>query len=236
MARLRKVVGGGQAGRPGADDGDPPAGGSLPITLLFPRTVIVLGRIPLDALDGRALVEAPPTAIELAGVRADIPQRAREGDFFPHYRGGVAVLALFDEPYVPRHVDTGGAGLSAGNEGGPLVLVLLEHTRLVADRAGRTDLHTGAAELTPGGGQISPLAWSHHEVLAFLDEGESIDPAQFGTGSDTPTARDTADHIVHDQRVRLDGRCEVQPFADARVGELEVLHQRLQLAVEVDRA
>jgi len=114
VAGDRGVVRGREAGRAGADDGDPPAarrGQPGP-----PR--LVLGPIPvggetLDVVDRDGLVDQPATALGLARVRAHPTAHRGEGVAVLDHADGGLVVAVRHVAQIRLDVDVGRTGLDA---------------------------------------------------------------------------------------------------------------------------
>ncbi|GAB1411338.1 hypothetical protein MASR1M97_00740 [Candidatus Desulfobacillus denitrificans] len=117
VAEQREVVRRGDAGRPGADDGDALAGGRIQALGDAVAGVLHVGGDALQVADRHRLAVAGPAvaALVLAGPRADAAEDAGQDVGFAVGFVGAAILALDDFPDVDRDVGARRTGRLAGH-------------------------------------------------------------------------------------------------------------------------
>ena len=109
VATLREEPRGGEAGRAGADDGDPPAGRHA----RHQQRAAVVGGRPVQGADGDGLVHVTAAAHGLAVARAHAPEDAGERQFLAHDAGRAAGVAGGQRGHVRGDVDVRGARVRA---------------------------------------------------------------------------------------------------------------------------
>ncbi len=114
-----RVEGGGEAGRPAADDGDAFAGrglglvGQEQLARLLAGSRLV-GHEPVELADGDGLFDELAPAGGLAGPRAHAPEDAGEGQVLAQDPHAALVVALADAVQELGDLDMRGAGVAAG--------------------------------------------------------------------------------------------------------------------------
>ncbi len=114
MALARQVVGGGQAGRAGADHGHLLAAGRAGLDAGLPDAVVVVHGVALEHADGYGLVNSAAGAGAFAGMGADVGAHRGEGDALAHHRHRLAGVALADGADVAGGVHPRRTALAAG--------------------------------------------------------------------------------------------------------------------------
>jgi hypothetical protein len=117
VAEQREVVGGGDAGGPGADDGHGLAGGGVEALgdAVAGGLQVAGGALQVADVDRLAVARPAVAADVLAGPRADPPQDAGQHVGLAIDLVGAAVLLLDDRPDVARDVGAGRTGGLAGD-------------------------------------------------------------------------------------------------------------------------
>ena len=117
VAEHRKIVGGRDAGRPGADDGDALAGGGVELFRDAVAGILHVGRRALQVADrDRLAVSGPAVAAGLlAGARTDAAEHAGQDIGLAVDLVGVAVSAFGNGANVGGYVGPGGTGVLAGD-------------------------------------------------------------------------------------------------------------------------
>ena len=110
-----EVVGAGQAGRPGADDGDARLARQLAQAI---DLGLAVGDEALERADGDRLVDRAAAAGVLAGTHADAADGGRHGAALAHGLGRALDLVDAQLLDVGRDVDAGGAGGHARRDDG----------------------------------------------------------------------------------------------------------------------
>ncbi len=109
VAALREEPRGCEAGRAGADDGDPPAGRHA----RHQQRAAVVGGRPVQGADGDGFVDVAAAAHGLAVARAHAPEDAGERQLLAHDAGRAAGVAGGERRHVRRDVDVRGARVRA---------------------------------------------------------------------------------------------------------------------------
>jgi len=149
---LGEVPRGSEAGRAGADDGDPPAAGHAGRE---DRAPMVRGG-PVQGADGDRVVDLAAAAGRLAVARADAAEDAGEGQVAAHDGGGAGGVAVGQRRDVGGDVDVRRAGVGAGRLAVAVVVrqVHLEVARALLAHARRVGPHDHAVAHPRGAGRL----------------------------------------------------------------------------------
>ena len=199
MTLFCQIEGCRHAGRTTADDTDTFAGLGEVFAVGLPQGVVgMLSSVAFEVANRDRFIDLTTAAVCLTGVCTDITQAFREGKPFMDNRHRFVITPLLNQTDITRDIGMDRAGRLTGDQ----LIFFLNRRKLdhIADGTGRTYFCTCTAETA-----VSVLEQfvmqgadiGFHLVLVVL---QNADAAQVVAGAYTPSAQDTAVHIMDEQR------------------------------------